>query len=242
MNQITYGAMPGAATPIEKAPGACDTEGFDTDTLSADFPTLGTPSKAVVPPLAPSPDKTAILAALAVLFDPADVVELRALTTKGRKRTDAGYFDADHWNDLADYAICLSESGAAVYITLNPVDPQLLSRYSNRIENFAKATTTDTQVMRRRWLLIDLDPVRPSGTSATATQLDAAANKAREIHSYLVGIDWPEPLTALSGNGYHLLYAIDLPNDEVSTSLVKAVLLALAARFDDAHTLSLIHI
>ena len=200
--------------------------------------TSGTPSKAtaITPPIAPSPDKAAILAALAVLFDPADVVELRALTTKGRKRTDSGYFTAAHWDDLADYAMGLSETGAAVYITINPVDPQLLNRYSNRIQVNASSTTTDSQIMRRRWLLIDLDPVRPSGTSATDTQLEAAKIKAREIYSYLVGLGWPEPMTALSGNGFHLLYAIDLPSDEVSTALMKAVLLGLAERFDDAHT------
>ncbi len=217
----------------EKAPGACDTEGFDTDTNSLYSATAETPSKATA--TAPSPDKTAILAALAVLFDPGDVIELRAFP-KGRKRTDAGYFDADHWDALADHAARLSASGAAVYITLNPVDPQLLSRYSNRIESFASSTTTDKQVMRRRWLLIDLDPVRPSGTSATDTQLEAARIKAREVYSYLMGIGWPAPVVAKSGNGYHLLCAIDLPNDEASTALVKAVLLALGERFDDVHT------
>lgn len=220
----------------KKTAGASNSNGPHTNTNSTHFPTDGTQSKAIAPPLAPSPNKAAILAALGVLFDPADVVELRALTTKGRKRTDSGYFDAAHWDDLADYAMRLSETGAAVYVTLNPVDPQLLSRYSNRVEPFATCTTTDKQVMRRRWLLIDLDPGRPSDTSATDTQLEAAKIKALEIHRYLVGIGWPEPVTALSGNGYHLLYAIDLPNDEVSTALVKAVLLALSERFDDAHT------
>ena len=43
---------------------------------------------------APNPDTAAILAALAVLFTPDDVIELRAFP-KGRKRTDAGYFDGE---------------------------------------------------------------------------------------------------------------------------------------------------
>ena len=182
---------------------------------------------------APIPDKNAILAALGVLFTPDDVIELRAFP-KGRKRTDAGYFDGQHWPELAEQAERLSASGAAVYVTLNPVDPQLLSRYSNRIEAFATATTTDKQVTRRRWLLIDLDPARPSGTSATNEQLGAAKAKARAVYKHLAGIGWPAPLVAESGNGMHLLYAIDLPNDDESTALVKAVLLALGERFDDA--------
>ena len=184
---------------------------------------------------APNPDTAAILAALAVLFTPDDVIELRAFP-KGRKRTDAGYFDGQHWPELAEHAARLSASGAAVYVTLNPVDPQLLSRYNNRIEGFAQSTTTDKQVTRRRWLLIDIDPVRPSGTSATDAQLDAAKVKARAVYGYLNGIGWPAPLVAESGNGMHLLYAIDLPNEDDATALVKAVLIALGERFDDAQT------
>ena len=183
-----------------------------------------------------TPDKAAILAALAVLFDPADVIELRAFAKGGKKRTDAGYFDSAHWPDLANHAAQLSNSGAAVYITLNPVDPQLLSRYNNRIEAFATATTTDKQIVRRRWLLIDLDPARPSNTSATDAQLAAAHVKAQAIYKHLKGIGWADPLVAKSGNGYHLLYAIDLPNDDDSTALLKGVLAALADQFDDAQT------
>lgn len=221
---------------MKRAVETSNSNGPHTDTNGVDFPTPGTPSKATAPPPLPKPVKANILATLKALFDPADVVELRALSTKGPKRTDSGYFDADHWADLADSAVCLSESGDAVYITLNPVDPQLLGRSLNRIKPFAKSTTSDKDVTRRRWLMIDLDPVRPSDTSATDTQLEAAADKAREIRSYLLGIDWPEPVAALSGNGYHLLYAIDLPNDLASTALVKGVLQALALRFDDEQT------
>ncbi|MBK9442904.1 MAG: DUF3987 domain-containing protein [Comamonadaceae bacterium] len=180
----------------------------------------------------PTPDKAAILAALAVMFTPDDVIELRAFP-KGRKRTDAGYFDSAHWPDLAEHAAQLSNNGAAVYITLNPVDPQLLGRYNNRIEAFAGATTADKQIVRRRWLLIDLDPARPAQTSASDTQLGAAHVKAQAIYKHLKGIGWAEPMVAKSGNGYHLLYAVDLPNDDDSTALLKGVLAALAEQFDD---------
>jgi putative DNA primase/helicase len=47
MNQFTYGAMPGAATPIEKAPGACDNEGLTTNTTNdLNFATGFTPEQA----------------------------------------------------------------------------------------------------------------------------------------------------------------------------------------------------
>ena len=84
---------------IEKAPGACDSKGLTTYTNAPDVATPEPQGKAVIP----KPDKAAIRSALAVLFAPGDVVELRAFPT-GRKRTDAGYFDFDHWDALADHA------------------------------------------------------------------------------------------------------------------------------------------
>lgn len=184
----------------------------------------------------PLPDKSAICAALETLFNKGDVIELRAIVKGGRKRVDAGYFDSDHWQELAEHAASLNASGAAVYVTLNPVEPQLLGRYSNRMEAYAASTTIDKQILNRRWLLIDLDPVRPAGTSSTAFQLDAARIKALEVTGYLKGIGWPMPIIAESGNGYHLLFSINLRNNDNATSLIKNVLECLAARFDDQIT------
>jgi len=180
----------------------------------------------------PTPDKAAILAALAVMFTADDVIELRAFQKK--KRIDSGYFDSAHWQALADSAEQLNTYGSTVCVTLNPVDPQLLGRYNNRIEAYAPSTTTDKQIVRRRWVMVDLDPVRPSQTSATDVQLSAAETKAQAIYEHLQGLGWPAPVVAKSGNGYHLLYAIDLPNDSESGLLVKGVLKYLSDLFADA--------
>ncbi len=180
----------------------------------------------------PQPDKAAILGALAALFNPEDVIELRALH-KTRKRTDAGYFDGKHREALADLAMRLNAKGAAVYVTLNQIDPQLLGRYSNRLEEFAVDTATDANVKRRRWLLIDLDPLRPKDTAATDMQLAEAKAKATACYRALKAQGWPEPLAGESGNGWHLIYPLDLPNDADSRDLVKGALAGLAARFDD---------
>lgn len=92
---------------------------------------------------------------------------------------------------------------------------------------------TDANVIRRRWLLIDFDPVRPKDTSATNAQLAAAHERARDCARWLKSNGWPNPLAGESGNGWHLLYPLDLPNDTESCDLVKGVLAELAARFDD---------
>lgn len=181
----------------------------------------------------PKADKAAILASLSALFAPADIVELRVFH-KTRKRTDAGYFDGEHRQELADAALKLNAEGVAVYVTLNQIDPQLLGRYCNRIKDFATATATDANVLRRRWLLLDFDPVRPKDTSATDAQLMAATDRGRACYRLLRDQGWPEPLAGESGNGLHLVYPIDLPNDTTSRDLVKGALSGLAAQFDDA--------
>ena len=182
--------------------------------------------------LLPQADAAIIAQALRILFTPDDVIEVRALSLRGRNRTDAGYFDAEHRSDLVSAAVRMNGKASAVYVNLNPIDPQLLARYANRIQEGASSTATDANVTRRRWLLLDFDPVRPKDTSATDLQVEAAHAIARECYEHLRGEGWPEPVCAHSGNGYHLDYPLDLPNNEASRDLIKAVLKALATRFD----------
>ncbi len=159
------------------------------------------------------------------------MIELRAIF-KGKKRVDTGYFDGDHHDEIAAEAIRLNKRGAAVYITLNEIDPQLLARTANRIEEYAQSTTTDSNVICRRWLLIDIDPQRPKDTSATAQQVKLAFEVATAVFTHLTRQGWPRPISADSGNGLHFLYRVDLQNDEQSRDLIKNCLVALAVRFD----------
>jgi len=97
------------------------------------------------------------------LYALGQVVELRSSgTTKG---TISGYFD--DLDALAATATELSGTVPGVYVTLNPVNATLLARAKNRVENYVKHTTSDTDILRRLWLPIDLDPVRPSGISSS---------------------------------------------------------------------------
>ena len=109
---------------------------------------------------------------------------------------------------------------SGIYYTLNPVRHDLDG-------NAKKA-----DILHRRWLLVDIDPVRPSDVSATNDEHEVARQLATRITGELMGMGWPLPLTIDSGNGWHLLYRIDLPNDELSRVLVKGVLAGIAERFD----------
>jgi len=177
-------------------------------------------------------DRQNIADAIRILFEAGQVVELRA-PKGGKYGTISGYFN-DH-KKLTQELERLSGEVPAVYYTLNPVNPSLIARANNRIETYAKSTTSDApdNILSRRWLLIDCDPVRPSDISSTDEEKQAAKKLVTDIRACLTALGWPEPVIADSGNGYHLLYRIDLPNDDPTRGLVESVLKALAARFDN---------
>jgi len=98
---------------------------------------------------------------------------------------------------------------------MNPVNPVLLHRGANRFRRPGRGETTgDTDVVRRCRLLVDIDPVRPAGISATDEEKVHALDKAVEISEGLASMGWPRPIVVDSGNGYYLLYLIDLPADD----------------------------
>ncbi len=167
--------------------------------------------------LNPSPDIQDIRRGISLLFAGGDVVEVRVPKTL-RFGTVSGYFDDP---DLLANAIYKAECycAEAVYCTLNRLDPQLLARACNRLKERVELTTADNNIVRRNWLPLDLDPVRPAGVSSNEKQHTAAIDRA-----YLVSNDlkteWGNPIVADSGNGAHLLYRIDLPNDKDSLAFI----------------------
>jgi len=175
-----------------------------------------------------------IARAAALLFPEGAVVELRALAAGG---VHSGYFDDSAVLTDRAAAIATLNEVAGVYLTLNEVNPALLSRRANRVVmrvGRSDPTTADADIVRRRWLPVDLDPVRPAGVSSSDEEHVAALGRAEEIGAWLKGQGFPAPLVADSGNGAHLLYRIDLPNDAASAELVKSVLATLDALFSDA--------
>jgi hypothetical protein len=183
-------------------------------------------------------DPDEIHRALHAIIEPGQVVEFRALGVSTphypRPHTVSGYFD--DLDKLARAATGLTKA-KGIYVTPNPLKPALLSRASNRLRAVDRQDplTADHDVLARRWLLIDCDPVRPAGISSTDEEHELALARMRAYHAWLREQDWPAGLEADSGNGGHLLCPVDLPNDEVSTQLLKRCLEALAHRFDDAH-------
>ncbi len=168
-------------------------------------------------------------AALDLLLELGAVTELRALGTA--RRTVSGYFTNP--DEMARAATAISGKAEGVYFTLNPVNPALLARADNRVKPYAKHTTNDADILRRRWLPLDFDPKRPAGVSSTDEEHRLALERAIKCREWLSHMGWPDPIMADSGNGGHLLYRIELLNDAASSNLIKRVLEAVALRFSD---------
>jgi hypothetical protein len=167
---------------------------------------------------------------LGYLFEPGQVVELRAPQTS--KGTISGYFD--DMEKLAGAATELSGNVPGVYVTLNPINPTLFARAANKLIRYAKHTTSDKDIIKRRWLPIDFDPIRPAGISSNDGEHLEAIERAKQAKAWLEkDLGFPSLVLADSGNGGHVLGRIDLPNDQESTSIIEKCLQALAVRFTD---------
>jgi len=170
---------------------------------------------------------------LRLLHRAGDVFEVRALNVPGSGSfafTASGYFNNPQ--KAATAADLYSERGASgVYVTLNPCQPDLLARASNRMRERTKHTTADAEVLLRRWMFVDIDPVRPSGIAATDEEVAAARELAVEIEDLLRARGWPVPLLAESGNGYYLLWKLPgVPNTPQVTATLKAAYAALESK------------
>jgi hypothetical protein len=170
--------------------------------------------------------------AIELLQAPGEVFEVRVIGTASRKDIISGYFqDADTLFQKFD-TIDLRKRN--VYITLGEVREECFSRSQcERFEKNPAVTTNDNDIIAYRWLFVDLDPVRPTGISSSDAQLKCAEELRNKVYEYLQSLGFPEPIKAMSGNGYHLLYRIDIPNDEKGRALVGRCLKNLASLFDN---------
>lgn len=163
-------------------------------------------------------DANEITHALRLWFQAGDVFEVRVLDAVSadyrREHIESGYFDYEHISAVPE-ALKRLLSFRGVYVTVNPVNPDLLARAVNRLRPAGRnPTTADTDIVRRRWLLIDCDPRRASGVSSSNSEHESALAKAREIRDGLSSLGWADPIMTDSGNGAQLMYRIDLPAND----------------------------
>lgn len=167
------------------------------------------------------------------------IIELRALHVPqphGEPRNVAGWFDNAH--DLARAALALDRQGAGgVYAVVNPLTDEAVTRLSGGEVNVCRLVSTgeaakNQDVAVRRWLLVDVDPKRDKingvKPSSTNEELRAARDTIEQIRVYLEGQGFPSPVIAMSGNGMHLMYRVDLPAE---SALPRTITHALAKMY-----------
>jgi hypothetical protein len=164
---------------------------------------------------------------------PGGVVEVRVLKVKdrrGRPYNASGYF-RDARKAAAAALAYEGRQAEGIYLAVNEVNPECWARSPEQITDYQEPTTSDSDILRRWWLPIDCDPVRPAGVCASAAQVKAAGLLAAACQDFLrEEYGWPDPVEATSGNGSYLLYPLDLPNDKDSADLLAAVLAAIGQR------------
>lgn len=171
------------------------------------------------------------------LFNPqGKLVEIRLLG----KAAYSGYFrDIDtliaQLRPLLDHNNYQYYGAMQAYFTLNEINDALYSREQHdAFVKKPKSTTNDGDITRRRMVLIDLDPSRAAGISASDDEFEKAHLKAVDVFRYLIGAGFKEPIITKSGNGWHVYLPCDMPNDEEHNELVKRFLQSLSKMFSDA--------
>lgn len=121
-----------------------------------------------------------------------------------------------------------------IYFTLNEIDDGCYGRAQcEKIIKSPKTTTNDNNITRRTWVLIDYDPVRVTGTNATEEEFELAHKKAQQVFLYLRKCGFSDPVICKSGNGWHTVYKVDMPNTEEVRDMLSRFLQSIALMFTD---------
>lgn len=177
-------------------------------------------------------DADEVRRAIQILHRPGAVFEVRIIgkSSTGRKEIFSGYFrDAETMLQEVD---AIDIRNKILYITLGEVKEECFSR--SQSEHFERDpnTTSDNEITSYQWLFVDFDPVRPTGISSSDAELKEAEALRDKVLLYMTGLGFKDPVKAMSGNGYHLLYPIDIPNDQPSRLLIEKCLKNLSSMFD----------
>ena len=159
-----------------------------------------------------------------------ELVEIRFL---GNNKTASGYYKNIE-NLLRDVERMDAEDRFQIYFTLNCIEDSCYGREQcEKVVWKPKNTTTDNDIKGRYWILIDLDPKRPAGTSSSNDEYEKAHMKAIEVYRYLMDMGFYEPVVCSSGNGWHLLLPCKIGISTETNDVVNKFLKVLSMLFTD---------
>lgn len=162
-----------------------------------------------------------------VFKDNQELVEIRILDPE-TKRSYSGYFTDIETilREIKRYEKC------NLYFTLNVIDPACYSREQHdRISVRPKSTTSDNEILARKWCLIDIDCEKPSDTNSTDEEKELAKDVVNNVYKFLRDEGFEQPVICDSSNGFHLLYKQAMISNAENTETMKDFLKVLDMYF-----------
>ena len=179
-------------------------------------------------------NKEEVKKALELLKPDGEPFEIRTISKQGEKNiVYHGFFtDTEKVVDVLSKHNFPDNINTQIYFTLNSINRDFIPKNEyNRL--FKGRTTNDENITAYKILLIDLDTKRETGTSSSSEELEKSHQKAVNVYQTLKEYGFGEPITALSGNGYHLLYKVNFENTPENAQLVKNFLGTLSRLYSD---------
>lgn len=157
-----------------------------------------------------------------------DSHENNVIEVRNRNTGMHGYFDNLHecitaitsnGNEHYTWQVILNDIPADIY-KHKYVDKDTHTQIQTLNQISKGEATKNTDITHRKWLFIDIDN-HQTKDSATDEERQFTYSIVLHLLEILKRENFPEPLIADSGNGYHILYRIDLPNNDYITNVIK---------------------
>ncbi len=178
----------------------------------------------------PAPDLAQIQRAYDILVAPlARIVELRAVKTA--KGVYSGFYNsAEIVKDTFDLSAI--ETTPNCYWTIQTLKPDARKVENNAHPNCGKGDlSNDKMIASFAYIPVDYDPIRKGTVSSTDREKESAYNLAEKVRPFLADRDI-QVIFADSGNGYHHLIPVLLPNTADTVLLIKNLLEALTLWYE----------
>jgi hypothetical protein len=163
-----------------------------------------------------------------------EIIEVRARVPENDGEAIYSGVYTDHNAILRDVKdLTETKKATAIYTNLQTIKSEAECAVANTMGT-GRNCTSASDIARYTRLLIDVDTARPEGfekSSSTDEEKARAFDVITKAKNYMESLGLAGDLYD-SGNGYHNVYALDLPATEENKLLIKAVLTSLGSQFD----------
>ena len=156
-----------------------------------------------------------------------ELVEIRILDPNSKKSYSGYFTDVETiLREIRPYENC------NIYFTLNVINDACYSREQHdRLSSRPKSTTSDNEILARKWCLIDIDCEKPADTNSSDEEKELAKEVVNNVYKFLRDEGFEQPVICDSANGFHLLYKMAMKSTTENTETMKNFLKVLDMYF-----------